>query len=86
MDYLAAQASHPPGTTEANFSFLRNPPRNILLLKGHSAGIGDLLRSSSAWAISKSRQLSDNAPMVDVAAKVFKKPRRAMTPSQLVSR
>ncbi|MBP9899924.1 MAG: glycosyltransferase family 9 protein [Verrucomicrobiota bacterium] len=51
MDYLAAQASHPPGTTEANFSFLRNPPRNILLLKGHSAGIGDLLRSSAAWRV-----------------------------------
>lgn len=24
-------------------------PRNILLLKGHSAGVGDLLRSSAAW-------------------------------------
>ena len=25
-------------------------PKNILLLKGHSAGIGDLLRGSAAWA------------------------------------
>lgn len=24
-------------------------PRNIILLKGHSAGVGDLLRSSAAW-------------------------------------
>jgi len=29
--------------------FEKSPPRNVLLLKGHSAGIGDLLRSSAAW-------------------------------------
>lgn len=28
---------------------MREPPRNILLLKSHSAGIGDLLRSSACW-------------------------------------
>src|SRR5262249_54877336 len=33
------------------------PPRNILMLKGHSAGIGDLLRSSAAW-----RALGDRFP------------------------
>lgn len=30
-------------------------PRNILLIKSHSAGIGDLLRSSAAWAALKKR-------------------------------
>jgi len=30
-------------------------PRQILLIKGHSAGIGDLLRSSAAWATLKER-------------------------------
>ena len=34
-------------------------PRNILLLKGHSAGVGDLLRSSAAW-----RALLDTYPGV----------------------
>src|SRR5580700_5576812 len=28
-------------------------PRRILMLKDHSAGIGDLLRSSSAWRVLK---------------------------------
>jgi len=32
-------------------------PRNIVLLKGHSAGVGDLLRSSAAW-----RALKDAYP------------------------
>jgi ADP-heptose:LPS heptosyltransferase len=31
------------------------PPRRILLLKGHSAGIGDLLRSSAAWRALRNR-------------------------------
>ena len=35
------------------------PPRNIILLKGHSAGVGDLLRSSAAW-----RALKDAYPGV----------------------
>ena len=30
-------------------------PRNIILLKGHSAGVGDLLRSSAAWRALKDR-------------------------------
>lgn len=34
-------------------------PRNIVLLKGHSAGVGDLLRSSAAW-----RALHDRYPGV----------------------
>jgi ADP-heptose:LPS heptosyltransferase len=38
-------------------TFPKEPPRNILLLKGHSAGIGDLLRSSAAW-----RALHDHFP------------------------
>ena len=33
----------------------RNPPRNILLLKGASAGIGDLLCSTAAWRALKDR-------------------------------
>jgi hypothetical protein len=32
-------------------------PRSILLIKGHSAGIGDLLRNSAAW-----RALHDHFP------------------------
>ena len=28
-----------------------SPPRNVLLIKGYSAGIGDLLRSSAAWRV-----------------------------------
>src|SRR5262245_42105793 len=43
--------------TKANASFVNGPPRNILMLKGHSAGIGDLLRSSAAW-----RALRDRFP------------------------
>ncbi|MBE7566150.1 glycosyltransferase family 9 protein [Acidithiobacillus thiooxidans] len=30
-------------------------PRRILLIKSHSAGIGDILRSSAAWAVLKNR-------------------------------
>lgn len=30
-------------------------PKNILLLKSHSMGVGDLLRSSAAWAVLKAR-------------------------------
>jgi len=30
-------------------------PRNIILLKGHSAGVGDLLRSAAAWRALKNR-------------------------------
>ena len=30
-------------------------PTNILLIKSHSMGIGDLLRSSAAWAALKAR-------------------------------
>jgi len=37
------------------------PPKNILLLKGHSAGVGDLLRSSAAW-----RALHDRFPGVQL--------------------
>jgi len=32
-----------------------NPPKNILLVKAHSMGIGDLLRSSAAWAALKAK-------------------------------
>ena len=42
--------------------FMTNPslaqglePKNILLLKSHSMGVGDLLRSSAAWAALKNR-------------------------------
>ena len=42
--------------------FMTNPslaqglePKNILLLKSHSMGVGDLLRSSAAWAALKAR-------------------------------
>ena len=35
--------------TKVNSAALAGQPREILLLKGHSAGIGDLLRSSAAW-------------------------------------
>ncbi|MBL9172736.1 MAG: glycosyltransferase family 9 protein [Verrucomicrobiales bacterium] len=38
---------------------MRESPRNIILLKGHSAGVGDLLRSSAAW-----RALHDHYPGV----------------------
>ena len=34
---------------KANSSFPTETPRRILLLKGYSAGVGDLLRSSVAW-------------------------------------
>lgn len=34
---------------------LPGSPRNVLLIKSHSAGIGDLLRSSAAWAALKRR-------------------------------
>ncbi len=30
-------------------------PRRIILIKSHSAGIGDILRSSAAWAVLKRR-------------------------------
>jgi ADP-heptose:LPS heptosyltransferase len=33
----------------------RLPPRNIVLIKSHSAGIGDILRSSAAWRSLKKR-------------------------------
>jgi len=39
--------------------FLQAAPRSILMLKGHSAGIGDLLRGSAAW-----RALHDRFPGV----------------------
>src|SRR6266481_727586 len=42
---------------KANAAFMNGPPRSILMLKGHSAGIGDLLRSSAAW-----RALRDRFP------------------------
>ena len=32
-----------------------HPPHSILLIKGHSAGIGDLLRSSAAWRALRNR-------------------------------
>ena len=35
--------------TPAESTPLREGPKNILMLKAHSAGIGDLLRSSAAW-------------------------------------
>lgn len=35
---------------KANSSFPQEAPRRILLLKGYSAGVGDLLRSSAAWS------------------------------------
>ena len=35
--------------TKSTIPFPKSPPRSVLLLKGHSAGIGDLLRSSAAW-------------------------------------
>ncbi len=35
--------------TEANYQTNPSTPRRVLLLKGHSAGVGDLLRSSAAW-------------------------------------
>lgn len=38
---------------------MTDAPRNIILLKGHSAGVGDLLRSSAAW-----RALHDTYPGV----------------------
>ncbi|HWF17784.1 MAG TPA: glycosyltransferase family 9 protein, partial [Verrucomicrobiae bacterium] len=34
-------------------SSLMKPPSRILMFKGHSAGIGDLLRSSAAWRVLK---------------------------------
>jgi ADP-heptose:LPS heptosyltransferase len=34
---------------------LKTPPTNILLIKSHSMGIGDLLRSSAAWSALKSK-------------------------------
>src|SRR5450631_3461230 len=34
---------------KANSSFPTESPLRILLLKGYSAGVGDLLRSSVAW-------------------------------------
>ena len=34
---------------------LPTSPRRILLIKSHSAGIGDILRSSAAWAVLKKR-------------------------------
>ena len=40
---------------------MTQPPRNILLLKSHSPGVGDLLRSSAAW-----RALSDTFPGVQL--------------------
>ncbi|HWW02242.1 MAG TPA: glycosyltransferase family 9 protein [Candidatus Acidoferrum sp.] len=43
--------------TKSAIRFPKTPPRSILLLKGHSAGIGDLLRSSAAW-----RALHDHFP------------------------
>src|SRR4051794_556961 len=36
--------------TENHRRGLKTAPRNILMLKAHSAGIGDLLRSSAAWS------------------------------------
>ncbi len=39
---------------------LPQPPRDILLIKSHSMGIGDLLRSSAAWASLKARWPQSN--------------------------
>ena len=41
-------------TTPAS-GFPRRPPRSILMLKGHSAGVGDILRSSAAWRALRNR-------------------------------
>jgi ADP-heptose:LPS heptosyltransferase len=41
--------------TEPTSTFPASPPRSLLLLKGHSAGIGDLLRSSAAWRALRNR-------------------------------
>jgi ADP-heptose:LPS heptosyltransferase len=41
--------------------FPKKPPQSILLLKSHSAGIGDLLRSSAAW-----RVLRNNFPQAQL--------------------
>jgi ADP-heptose:LPS heptosyltransferase len=43
--------------TQAASTFPNLKPRSILMLKGHSAGVGDLLRSSAAW-----RALRDRFP------------------------
>ena len=34
---------------------LPDTPQRILLIKAHSAGVGDILRSSAAWAAQKRR-------------------------------
>jgi len=39
---------------------LPKTPQNILLIKSHSMGIGDLLRSSAAWASLKARWPQSN--------------------------
>lgn len=36
-------------------SYLKINPKNILMLKSHSAGIGDILRSSAAWKVLKEK-------------------------------
>lgn len=41
--------------SESKFSFRGKAPRNILLIKGASAGVGDLLRSSAAWRALRNR-------------------------------
>jgi ADP-heptose:LPS heptosyltransferase len=41
--------------TPANAARASAGPRNILMLKAHSAGIGDLLRSSAAWRALKNQ-------------------------------
>lgn len=42
-------SANPTNRSARSSSFPRYPPRSILLLKAHSAGIGDLLRGSAAW-------------------------------------
>jgi ADP-heptose:LPS heptosyltransferase len=45
------QANPNATPAKANSAGLPGHPREVLLLKGHSAGIGDLLRSSAAWRV-----------------------------------
>src|SRR5713226_2817581 len=49
-----AEARQDPAVIKDN-SALHQAPQNILMIKGHSAGIGDLLRSSAAWRALKNR-------------------------------
>lgn len=55
-------------------------PRNILLLKGHSAGVGDLLRSSAAW-----RALQNQCPETRLHLAFFTR-EPGYTSEELISR